>query len=105
MSIEHYAKTTLFTNKQVDSFFMLGVACKFTTHMALIHLDGTWTMHGDGAFQEGDLMLAQTTDGLREVLKIKDDVSIYDTLLAMHPALTLCGLINPQDSQLQFQTQ
>ncbi len=28
----------------------------------------------------GDLMLVQMTDGFREVLKIKDDVELYDTL-------------------------
>ena len=80
MSMEQYAKTTLSTHKQVDGFFLLGVACKFATHLVLIHLDGIWTTHGDGTFQEGDLMLAQTTDKFCKVLKIKDDVGIYDTL-------------------------
>ena len=50
MSVEWYAKTTLSTHKQVDGFFLLGVACKFATHLVLIHLDGVWTTHGDSAF-------------------------------------------------------
>ena len=77
MSMEQYVKMTLSTNKQVDGFFMLGVACKFATHLALIHLDGIWTTCGDGAFREGDLMLAQTTDGFCEVLKILWPVHLF----------------------------
>lgn len=80
MSVEKYAKTTLAPSKQVDGFFMLCVACKFATHMALFHLDRIWSMHHDGLLQTGDLMLAQITDSFREVLKIKDDVELYDTL-------------------------
>ncbi len=80
MSIDKYARTTLSPNKQVDGFFMLGVACKFAVHLPLIHLDSIWTTHSDSAFKDGDLMLAQITDGFREVLKIKDDVQIFDTL-------------------------
>ncbi len=34
----------------------------------------------DGAFRENNLMLAQTTDSFCEVLKIKDDIQLYDTL-------------------------
>ncbi len=43
-------------------------------------MDGVWSMHIDGWLQESDLMLVQTTDGFQEVLKIKDDVKLYDTL-------------------------
>ena len=32
------------------------------------------------SFLETDIMLAQTTDGFREVLQIKDDTNIFDTL-------------------------
>ncbi len=80
ISIEKYAKTVLLSTKQVDDFFMLCVSCKFAMHLAMIHMDGIWSTYENGALQDGDLMLAQTTDGFREVLKIKDDVQIYDTL-------------------------
>ena len=80
MSVEKYAKIVLLSTKQVDSFFMLCVSYKFATHLAMIHMDGIWSTHENGALQDGNLMLAQTTDGFREVLKIKDDVQIYDTL-------------------------
>ena len=80
MTVEKYAKTTMSSSKQVDGFFFLCVACKFATHMALIHLDRIWSTHLDRLLQVGNLMLVQTTDGFREVLKIKDDIELYDTL-------------------------
>ncbi len=67
-------------SKEVDSFFLLCVTCKFASHMAIIHMDGVWSMHLNGQLRESNLMLAQTMDGFCEVLKIKDDVELYDTL-------------------------
>ncbi len=80
MTADKYAKTVLLALKQVDCFFLLYVAYKFGTHMALVHMDGIWSTHKNGVFCECDLMLAQTTDGFREVLSIKDDIQLYKTL-------------------------
>ena len=43
-------------------------------------MDGVWSTHSNGQFLETDIMLVQTTDGFREVLQIKDDINIFDTL-------------------------
>ena len=48
--------------------------------MALVHMDGIYSTHKTGEFWECDLMLAQTTNGFREVLCIKDDIQLYETL-------------------------
>ncbi len=50
-------------SNQVDSFFMLCVACKFGSHKALVYMDGIWSTRRSGMFNKSDLMLAQMTDG------------------------------------------
>ncbi len=77
---QEICKATLLTTKQVDCFFLLCVAYKFGVHMALVHMDGIYSTCKTGVFQECDLMLAQTMDGFREVLHIKDDIQLYETL-------------------------
>ncbi len=99
MSLECYTSVTLVLHKQVDGFFILCAVCKFSAHLAMIHMDGIWMTRADGAFKENDLMLAQTTDGFHEVLKIKDDIQLYDTL-GDASYLILIGQINYLLSQL-----
>ncbi len=106
MTVEKYVKITLLTSKQVDYFFLLCVAYKFGIHMALVYMDGIYSTCKTGVFQENDLMLAQTTDGFREVLAIKDDIQLYETLgdsscLDTHwtsqPPLFVAPVVDPID--------
>ena len=48
--------------------------------MALVHMDSIYSTHKMGVLRECDLMLVQTMDGFREVLCIKDDIQLYETL-------------------------
>ncbi len=34
----------------------------------LVHMDGVWTTHKDSTMHGTDIMIAQTTDGFREIL-------------------------------------
>ncbi len=43
-------------------------------------MDGVWATHRDGAIREMDIMIAQTMDGFRGILQIKDDTKVFDTL-------------------------
>ncbi len=72
--------------------------------MALVHMDGIWSTHRSGVFHESDLMLAQTTDGFCEVLRIKDDIQLYetlrdvsclDTLWTNQPPLFMAPVVDP----------
>ncbi len=90
--------------KQVDCFFLLCIVYKFGTHIALVHMDGIWSTHRNSVLCESDLMLAQTTDGFREVLCIKDDIQLYetlgdapclDTLWTNQPPIFVASVVNP----------
>ncbi len=80
MTVDRDARMMLNPDKQVDGLFMLLAAYKFMAHLAMVHMDGIWSTRSDGAFRQLDLMLVQTTDSFCEVLKIKDDVELFDTL-------------------------
>ncbi len=80
MNVDKYARTILAPNKQVDGLFLLLAARKFGAHIAVMHMDGVWSTHPNGWFLEMDIMLVQTMDGFREVLQIKDDTNVFDTL-------------------------
>lgn len=80
MTVDRYTKTVLQSSKQVDCFFLLCVVYKFGTHMALVHMDSIWSTCRSSVFRESNLMLAQTINGFREVLHIKDDIQLYETL-------------------------
>ncbi len=72
-------------NSEADGFFVVACAVLFNTHLTIANLDGLWTTRNDGLPLNQDIMLALTTEGLREILVIKSDHRDISTLCPVLP--------------------